>query len=63
MMLLTREHADIVKMFEKEYGHLTHTKEDKSMWPKGYIYTNGHTNDLFLAYRKGYAFGKVTHAE
>lgn len=33
-------------------------KEDKSLWAKGNIYQDGMTNELFLAYRKGYGFGK-----
>lgn len=56
-MLLTREHYELMAAFERDFSHNRLDKEDKSFWAKGNIYQNGQVNDLFLAYRKGYALG------
>lgn len=46
-------------MFEREYkGSCRLDREDRSVW-KYRIYQNGEANNLFLAYRRGYAFGKA----
>lgn len=59
-MLNTKEHADLITQFEREFKHMRLDKEeDKALWRMGRIYQNGNTNDIFLAYRSGYAFGKV----
>lgn len=59
-MLLTKEHYDLMAMFEREFKHRRLDKEAKALWPKGVIYQDGHTNELFLAYRRGYAHGKTS---
>lgn len=59
MTLETKEHYDLMAQFEKEFHHRRLDKEDKSMWPKSVVYQNGETNELFLAYRRGYALGKA----
>lgn len=59
MTLFAQDHYDLIAMFEREFTGIRLDKEEKSMWPKGYIYQNGETNNLFLAYRKGYAFGRA----
>ena len=58
-MLLTKEHQDIMNQFEKDFKHLRLDREDKSLWSKNIIYGNGETNNIFLAYRSGYSFGKT----
>jgi hypothetical protein len=60
-MLKTQEHQDLIAMFEREpeYKGRRLDKESKALWPKGIIYQDGHLNDLFLAYRRGYAYGKA----
>lgn len=58
-MLLSKEHYDLMAQFEKEYKHLRLDREDKDLWVKCCIYQNGETNNLFLAYRKGYALGCI----
>lgn len=58
-MLLTKEHQDLIAMFDCEFKHRRLDKEDKALWPKGVIYQDGQVNELFLAYRKGYALGKA----
>jgi hypothetical protein len=58
-MLNNKEHYELIAMFEKEFKGFRLDKEEKSFWSKGNIYQNGETNNMFLAYRKGYSFGKV----
>ncbi|OZI23720.1 hypothetical protein CAL26_09825 [Bordetella genomosp. 9] len=54
-MLVTKEHYDLMVQFER--GLLGRfDKEAKELWPRGIIYQDGHINELFLAYRRGYAF-------
>ena len=60
-MLGQREHYALMEMFEKEYTGQRTDKENKELWAKGYLYQDGHTNTLFLAYRKGYAFAKCLY--
>ena len=56
-----REHDNLMEEFERIY----HDKvpsidlEPKRLWDKGYIYQNGKTNDLFLAFRMGYELMKA----
>lgn len=57
-MLKTQEHIDLIAMFEREHKG-RHDKEPKELWPMGRIYQNGEMNELFLAYRRGYAYGKA----
>ena len=57
---MNREHYEIMAMFEREYrgaGRLD--KEPKELWPRQHIYQDGHVNELFLAYQRGYALGKA----
>lgn len=57
-MLTTKEHYDLMAQFEREFsGRMD--REDKSLWPQGYVYQDGHVNNLFLAYRRGYSFCKA----
>ncbi len=52
----TKEHAEIMTSFEKAYRHLRLDREPKTGWKRGNIYQDGMANELFLAYRRGYAF-------
>lgn len=53
--LLTKEHYDLMAQFEREHSG-RFDKEDKALWLKGIIYQDGRVNELFLVYRRGYAF-------
>lgn len=53
--LLSQEHYDLLAAFERSHKGRT-DKEDRSLWPRGIIYQDGHMNDLFLAYRRGHAY-------
>ena len=56
-MLKTQEHIDLMATFERGFkGRLD--REAKDLWPRGRIYQDGNVNELFLAYRRGYALGK-----
>ena len=61
-MLLTKEHYELMSRFEAEHKHCRLDREDKANWAKGYLYGDGHVNNLFIAYRKGYALGVATGA-
>lgn len=59
MQIHTAEHYELMREFEKCFKHLpTNRKESKELWSKGYVYAHGETNELFLAYRHGYAYGR-----
>ena len=62
-MLKTQEHVDLMYQFEKEFKTLRIDKEPRELWPSGAIYQNGNTNEIFLAYRKGYAYGKAANRD
>lgn len=60
MTLTSKEHYDLIAMFDKLYaGHFRLDKEDKTMWSKGYVYQHGDANRLFIAFRQGVAYGKA----
>lgn len=58
MQLHTQEHYDLMAHFERAFKHLRLDREKKELWSRQFIYQNGEANDLFLAFRKGYALGK-----
>lgn len=58
-MLYDKEHYEIMTAFERSHSG-RFEKEDKSLWPKGVIYQDGHMNELFLAFRHGCAYAKTT---
>lgn len=59
MQIKTQEHYDLLAQFEREFtGHRT-DKERKDLWAMGHVYQDGQLNEIFLAYRKGYALGKA----
>lgn len=55
MKLFSQEHYALLAQFEREHRGRT-DKEDKSFWPKGIIYQDGHMNELFAAYLRGHAY-------
>jgi hypothetical protein len=58
-MLKTQEHYDLMAQFEREFKGRRVDKEPKDGWPRGNVYQDGGVNELFLAYRRGYAFAKA----
>ena len=60
MQIHTQEHIDMIAMFEKDHrGRFD--KEPKSLWPMGRVYQDGQLNELFLAYRRGYALARAVY--
>lgn len=60
LTLFGREHYDLMTSFDQAFRGRRLDKEDKALWPKGNVYASGETNELFLAYRRGYALGRAT---
>lgn len=58
MTIVSKEHYELIEMFEKIYTGPRLDKEDKSYWAKGNVYQSGEVNALFLAFRHGAAYGK-----
>lgn len=63
MTLGSQEHYDLIFQFDKEFSHRRLDKEPKNMWKLGHVYQDGSANDLFLAYRRGFAFAKTVYRE
>lgn len=54
-MLKSQEHYGLMSAFERTHrGRMD--KEPKEFWSRGRIYQDGKVNELFLAYRNGYAY-------
>lgn len=58
-MLYTKEHQELMQMFERIYKAERLEREDKSDWASNRIYQDGTVNKLFLAFRQGVAYGKA----
>jgi len=56
--LTSKAHYDLMAAFEREFRGYRLDKEDKALWSKGNVYQSGETNALFLAYRRGAAYGE-----
>ena len=57
-MLNNKEHYDLMAAFERQHsGRMD--REDKSLWQRGVIYQDGHVNNMFLAFRRGYAYSQA----
>lgn len=59
MKVGSKEHYEMMAFFERTFkreGRMD--KEDKDLWPKGYVYQHGEVNRLFSVFLHGVAFGK-----
>lgn len=61
MEIRTQEHEDVMSQFEREFRGRRVDREAKHFWPVGQIYQDGQTNELFLAYRRGYALARCVY--
>lgn len=60
MKVGSKEHYDVIAQFDVEFrGQCRLDKERKELWKRGLIYQSGESNVLFIAYIRGYAFGKA----
>jgi uncharacterized membrane protein len=57
--LFSHEHYALMAQFEQQFKGKRLDREDKSYWPKGIIYQDGAVNELFLAFRRGAAYGEA----
>lgn len=57
-MLKTKEHHELIAQFERDCKPGRADKENKDLWERGIVYQDGNVNELFIMYRKGYAFGR-----
>lgn len=57
MKVTSQEHYDLMTQFESEFRGNRLDREPKDMWPQGVVYQDGAVNELFKAYRRGYALG------
>lgn len=58
-MLGTREYYELIEQFDKQHRGVRLDKEDKTYWAKGNVYQDGHVNEHFRSFVKGYALGKA----
>ena len=64
MKLFGKEHYELMDQFEKQFQAEGRTdRETQDLWHMGVIYQDGKMNELFLAFRKGYALGKCVYQE
>lgn len=59
MQIKEKYHYDLMAQFEKQFPHRRFDKEPKEIWPIARVYQDGQTNELFLAYRAGAAYGRA----
>jgi len=57
--LKSKEHYDLMAHFDREFRGRRLDKESRDLWPRNIIYQDGHVNELFLTYRRGYVLGKA----
>ena len=62
MTLTSKEHHELMEQFEREFRYRRVDREPKAIWPQGNVYQDGVTNELFLAYRRGYALARAVLA-
>lgn len=55
--------ADFDRMVRKEFYNARTDKEPKDLWIKGIIYQDGKVNELFKAFRLGYAYAQQRQLE
>jgi len=56
---MNKEHSDMMAVFERTVGKGRRLdREDKAIWTRGCIYQDGAVNELFLAFRAGFALAK-----
>ena len=61
MTIGSKEHHELMKFFERRFSSLRLDREkNREQWKTGNIYEAGETNTMFLAFREGYALGKVS---
>jgi hypothetical protein len=57
-MLGTKEFYDILDRFKLDFKHLRLDLEPKERWSHGDVFQDGHTNEFFGVYLKGFVLAK-----
>lgn len=59
----TKEHYELMDQFEKDVQQITYghplTRERSPKVPRNVFYEDGHVNELFHAYMRGYAYART----
>lgn len=63
LTLSSKGHYEMMAQFEKQFKGNRLDREAKEMWEKGRVYQSGETNNLFLAFRQGVAYGMFIQRE
>lgn len=54
-----KEFSELMKAFERTAGQsMSHQKESREFWAKGYYYAHAETNKLFIGFLHGYQHAK-----
>lgn len=63
--VFSKEQEELMAIFERTMKKYINRidKEPKELWSSRQIYQNGETNMAFIAFRMGYALGKVVEHE
>jgi len=59
LTIKSQEHYELMSNFERDFKGNRLDKESKELWPRGIVYQDGNVNELFKAYRFGYALHKA----
>lgn len=57
MTMTGKDHYELMTQFEQQFSDRRLNRESKELWSKCRVYQDGQTNDLFLAFRRGAAYG------
>lgn len=63
LALGSKGHEDLMRQFEAVYKGRRFDREPKGLWSKGYVYADGQTNELFIAFRHGAAYGLAVNQQ
>ena len=61
MTIGSKEHYEILELFEKQFSEYRLDKEAHGLWIKGIIYQCGETNALYTAFIAGYSAGRCAY--
>lgn len=61
MTLGSKEHYEVIELFERVYKVVNPVYESRDIQEKGFIYANGELNKSFQDFRKGYAAAKCIY--
>lgn len=63
MTLGSKEHYEVISLFERIYKVTNPRYESREIQEKGFIYQNGELNRRFIDFRSGYAAAKCVYQQ